>query len=537
MNSVSENRNKLRIGFIFHLILFSYPLLSLLWRRSYPFLTAEVALLFISAIVAALIFSFINLRVRQAVAYLLTTVLIICTLTIQLNLLLEGILISLVCVLLLIYLLKDRFQRFSIPILLALIAGAFFDSLQQHGWERPESELVSSNPDLPPVIHIMLDGFIGPAGLPDYPASKLVHKEITSFFREYDFQLWSHAYSRYAATGNSLNSAMNFRHDGASKFGLEIAGRQEQVMRNNRMFDALDDLGYRLNIYQTGQLDFCQSNTAQLDRCWQYDHPNINSVHQNMSVKLRFHVLRKTLLEQSRIFRDLLSSSTWRASAGVAVHDPRIFSILADDVGSRGYGNYFFAHSLLPHGPFAYQSDCSVNYDNPVSTRITFRKTEPVQADHVYELRNGRYFGQIDCALLNLRSLFNTMNSKGILENSIIMVHGDHGSLISSRRPDFQNAGQMSMDDYRAGFSTLFAVKYPGSHYSVNDHVVPVSYLLEEFTQFISQADINKQNSDVFESSIDDNSVRTHPHVFLIGTYPMRQVDIDIFENQKPVQP
>jgi hypothetical protein len=49
----------------------------------------------------------------------------------------------------------------------------------------------------------------------------------------------------------------------------------------------------------------------------------------------------------------------------------------------------------------------------------------------------------------------------GLFEDSIIIVHGDHGSRFSIHYPSLNNLDAMAPDDYLDCFSTLFAVKRP----------------------------------------------------------------------------
>ena len=46
-------------------------------------------------------------------------------------------------------------------------------------------------------------------------------------------------------------------------------------------------------------------------------------------------------------------------------------------------------------------------------------------------------------------------------ENSIIIIHGDHGSRIRIRRPIYANRKEISNEDLRDSYSTLFAAKIP----------------------------------------------------------------------------
>jgi hypothetical protein len=375
----------------------------------------------------------------------------------------------------------------------------------------------------------MLDGFMGVAGLPDYPASEVIRGKMLEFFEANDFQLFTHAYSRYALTRESLDAAMNYRHDG---LGVAAYGGEDfsaYVMEKNAVFSSLEELGYRLNIYQTSHLDLCRSNPEKLDRCWQYDHPNVRSVLPVDATLFRAGALVLTLLEQSKVLSSVLSSYSAMPNLSIAVHDPRVFDVLEEDVIRKGGDNYFFAHALFPHGPFAYQPDCSINYGAPGVARVAYVVGEPEQPPLVYELRNGLYFMQVECALRTLQSLIDALKREGVYDNAIVILHGDHGSRIIKHQPLFRNKALMSRQDYRISFSTLFAVRFPGSEFSVDERPLAISYLVEEFIQGLPSRIEQGAVSAPFKPSAGD-AEKAGAYVYLTGKFPMDRVEIDLFE-------
>lgn len=519
------------INFVFFFLLFSYPVLSLLWRRSFPFLSTEVFLLFAIVIAISVVLGFIVTKVRPAIDYLLMGILILFVSMLQFNLLLEGMLICIGLTTFLLFMLKQKFRFHSLPILVALLIGAFLDSHHEPLADRSSATAELVNPELPPVVHIVLDGFIGTAGLPPFSSSELIREEILAFFQANNFQLFSHAYSRYASTRDSLTSAMNYRHDGKNTYILELEDRKASAMKENAVFTSMESLGYRLSVYQTGHLDMCQSNLSNLDRCWQYDHPNVNAVVHSEKVRFRLYTLVMVLLDQSKLLSEILTGQQGLAVLGIPTHDPRIFDVLGKDIERKGAGNYYYAHVLLPHGPYAYQADCSVSFDAPLNFRVAYQKDEPIQQSLVYEVRNGLYFSQIECALRSLQSLIASMKENGSYDRSIIIVHSDHGSIITQNTPTFRNIETISKEDYRASFSTLFAVKYPESAFSVDRRALPLSYLLEEFMVLLPSLVTPGQSSTVFRPSDTASAEKIDSYVYLNGTYPKRRIDIDLFED------
>ncbi|MEH6585539.1 MAG: sulfatase-like hydrolase/transferase [Halioglobus sp.] len=518
------------IRFLFFLLLFSTPLLSLLWRRNYPIFTEEVLSLFLAIAVLSTLFSLVSFSIRLAVSYLLTAVLILMCFMLQFNLLMEGILVVIVLLTVLMLIFKERFYANGVFILLALLVGAYLDSDHQQHPDRIQENAAKVNRDLSPVVHILLDGFIGIGGLPDIPASSVIRKEILSFFESNDFLIFPNAYSRHAVTGDSLYTALNFRNDSEHSFGLETGAGIEHVMKENAVFSTVEALDYRLNIYQTSYIDLCQSNPKNVDRCWQYSQPNVHSVPSSEKTILKIKVLVKTLLNQSKFLWAALPESLRKSLGLFAVHDPRVFKLLSKDTSSRGPGNYFFAHALIPHSPFVYRPDCSVSYDAPIPLTVAFGIGEPVLPDYIYDTRNGLYFGQIECALKSTQLVIDGLKKRGLYDRAIIIIHGDHGSNISQYQPTAENQDVMTGQDYRSAFSTLFAVKYPGSIFSVNARALPLSYLLEEFVTALPSYVQVQKSYPLFEPSINSSADKTDLYVYP-RVLPHVPLYINIFDN------
>jgi hypothetical protein len=518
--------------FLFYFLLLSYPLLSLLWRRSYPILTAEVGLVILVLSLFCILFVILLGSVPRVIANILSTLLITITLMLQFNLLVPGLILCISLSLVFFWRLRTNFQLFGLPVLIALVLGAYFDSIADDGLIRIGAISPGVNSELPPVVHIILDGFIGVEGLPPNAASAELKSQIYSFFKEYNFQVFPRAYSRFSITRDSLFSAMNFKHDDVIGSGMEVLDRRGYAMKTNAEFDVLEELGYRQNVYQTEYMDFCQSNPDMLARCWQYEHPNVATIKFADNIYLELAMLTKVLIGQSTMLTDLMVSRRLLLDQGIAVHDPRVFTRLQSDLTKKADAQFYFAHVLLPHGPYAFRPDCSVNYDSPVWARYANLKIEPVIKGDIYEIRAMKYFEQVYCALNSLSQLFENMKKNGIFEKSIIVVHGDHGSMIGKYLAKYENIGQLTSTDYRSNFSTLFAVKIPGQAGRVDNRVLSLSLLLETFSKVVEEFVANRETLVHFSQNLPNEPEKVGSYVYLQGAHPQTRVDINIFEDQ-----
>ena len=529
----SENLQKSFVIFLFYFLLFVYPLMSFLWRRTYPLLTVETGVLFLLILFFCVLLSVILTNVRSTVANVLSSLLISISFMVQFNFLLEGVVLCAAISWVLAWRIKTNFHLYGLPILAALILGSLFDSFEYDRGSQPIGELENVDAELTPVIHILLDAFSGIDGLGPYPASEIMNDELNRFFDNYGFQVFPRAYSRFTLTEDSLCSAMNFKNYRNSECAQEVSSRRMFVLKSNALFDSLEKVGYRINVYQTGHLNFCQSNPDKLDRCWTYPHPYVGSIRKVRDMQLRVTNLAGVLLKQSTLLAKMFHPRSWFVDMGVTNHDPRVFFNLQKDILENPNGRYFFAHVLLPHGPFAYLHDCSINYESNRMVRFPNAVDEPIRDDLVYELRTGMYFEQMECSLLSLRKIFDNMKKTSLFERSVIIVHGDHGSLIGKYIANYQNIEKLTPTDYRSSYSTLFAVKFPFGKFQVDDQILSLGVLLEEFSIAVRDyATGQKAVPSGLQISTDDQA-KLDQYVFLTGTLPLYRVDINIFDTSE----
>jgi len=117
----------------------------------------------------------------------------------------------------------------------------------------------------------------------------------------------------------------------------------------------------------------------------------------------------------------------------------------------------FFVHLLVPHEPLLYRADGTVK---PVQEWTPDTPVPPLPQE-LYELRFSRYCEQVTALSRQLREFLRRL-SPDRLGTMTMIVHGDHGSRIYSE----DASDQMN---YRNQFSTLFAIRQPGSQTARHD--------------------------------------------------------------------
>jgi hypothetical protein len=83
------------------------------------------------------------------------------------------------------------------------------------------------------------------------------------------------------------------------------------------------------------------------------------------------------------------------------------------------------------------------------------------------------------------------MRAAGVYDDSIIILHGDHGSRIDMNDPTPKNQHALTNQDLVDGFSTLFATKIPGKLGGYDKSPSPLEQL---FANFVFQAGLTPTN-------------------------------------------
>jgi hypothetical protein len=215
----------------------------------------------------ALILSWLLQYTRPLVANLLIVLGLTIVSLVQFNLLFPGMMAVFTVGIILAFVFGKKLQVL-VPIVLAvMVFGAWLDNFVNPSTRLHELAPVEVAAENGPVIHLLMDGFIGPDGLPGDKESQLLRSQIVSFFRDYDFHLYTRAYSHYTATADSMTRLLNFRNDDENIFQRAALLREPVSFRENAWFTALDRSGYQLVVYQTESIDFCQAQLARKIKC------------------------------------------------------------------------------------------------------------------------------------------------------------------------------------------------------------------------------------------------------------------------------
>jgi hypothetical protein len=496
-----------------------YPLLSMLWHHDYPIFSIEISQLAAIFLLLAGLFSVLMKSVRPLVVNFALVSLLTLSFIIQFNPLFIAIVMIFTGGLIVSLVLGKHFSQALLAVICAMIMGAFIDSRLDKSANLPPGKPATADIARGPLIHILVDGFIGPDGLPRSEESLGLREDMMAFFEEHGFEIHTRAYTHYASTVDSMTRALNFRNDNENIFHRVTTLREPMAVRENTWFRVLEDHGYPIVVYQSESVSYCDAKSEVVARCNVFPIPNLKTVHSDVSsMGTRLNVLLRTLVRQSNILNDLLLKVT--GQWGVTNYDRRMLEQMSRDLW-QAPGNMYFAHLLLPHQPMVFQPDCSLDYDSDPWQRFAVFDGLVGNSKETQQMRYRRYAANAKCALSELSDLFGSLREMGLYEQATIVVHGDHGGPIFRYAPFTQNANRLSMRDLRETYSTLFAVKRPGGHFSINEQMTSLNVLMMRMLSEITGEPAEQLGKDMAKED--------EPFIYLSGTTPLTRVAIDFF--------
>ena len=134
---------------------------------------------------------------------------------------------------------------------------------------RPAAVASAPATDLPVLVYLILDEHIGIEGIPsEIESAREVKEKLVSFYLSNGFRLFGRAYSEYYNSFNSLSHVVNFSpgwYDG-DLISLIDANYKWQ-MSQNKLLRRLRNLGFRVQVYQSTYLSFCEDGQVIVEPC------------------------------------------------------------------------------------------------------------------------------------------------------------------------------------------------------------------------------------------------------------------------------
>lgn len=456
-----------------------------------------------------------------------------------------GVLLAFLGVLFVSYLMKEAFFKitgavFAVFLAVTLLQILFPRSELDRDWNMRAADLNDGYPAR--IVHLVLDAHIGIEGIPiDFEGGPALKKRLVEFYEKHGFHLFGESYSHYSTTMESIPKLLNFSDTNEPNAFTKPGNIWVRRLDQNRYFEGIEKFGYRLNVWDSNFLEFCPDRVTEIDNCARY---NVHDTRILQSYDLALSDQLTTLFADytrrtstyKRIKKAYPRVRSAAAEYGLAIpawtwdrfialsplNSFRAFDMLEKEIVSLPDGNFVLAHLLLPHAPYAIRSDCSVNKnldewhpDKEVLGRAAWR-------EETYPL----FFDQAECLYTRLEALFNEMKERGIYEDSLIIIHGDHGSRISLTEPLIGNEEKITARDLADVYSTIFSVKFPRGVAKYDGRVFPLERLLHAVVanslDSDAFADIHPETGFVYLNKVTEVNSRYDNELVAIP-YPMKE--------------
>lgn len=319
-------------------------------------------------------------------------------------------------------------------------------------------------PNLPLLVHIIVDEHVGVEGLPrENPRSPSVKAALTQFYLSHGFRVYGAAFSTYAETLHSIPDFL-----GAEKDVVWLGDRKGGTLGKSRYFDALLAQGYRLHVYQSNWLRYCEA--YRLGACYRYRYDDHRPLLRTpISPLAKAGLIVANLATLSRISQhaapayDALAArlravgvpaeplALWHRAKVTSLNGMETMDELTRDLADAQPGDAFFAHVLLPHSPYIARPDCSIRPPGEWAN---------THAPSDLRRREGAYFDQVACATAKVGGALQAAERSPGGRRLVFIVQGDHGSRLTEHEVDTTYA--VSDRDMIASYSAFFAVRAPG---------------------------------------------------------------------------
>jgi len=348
--------------------------------------------------------------------------------------------------------------------------------------ERPAAAAAGK----PAIVHIIFDEHIGLEGLrSEGPEGQRLSDELRNFYLAHGFAVYGGAYSRHFNTVNAVPDILNY----GTRLG-KAATRDGVIIGSTEHLQSLVDRGYKLTIFQSDFADYCTG--AEFYECVSYDSSGLRpTLAAPLDVTDRAALITSKFLTLSGLFGLAMDnwdglakalrrlglgapSYTGSSRASSAVASLEAINALDERVKSLQPGDAIFAHLIAPHHPYVTRSDC---------TYLPWRRWETLTSDSAIPVRRSAYDEQARCTALKVAGLLRAVERSPAGNNTVIIIHGDHGSRITRFNPKMATLGQFDDSDMIAGFSTLFAIRAPGVAPAYFTEREPVPSLLRDFAR------------------------------------------------------
>jgi hypothetical protein len=204
-----------------------------------------------------------------------------------------------------LWLLRRHAARIVSLMMATMLALSFVPSRSQAA--SPDTASIaggapSERSDLPLVVHLMMDEYIGPEGVPMDLAPEGFKQQFQDFYIDRGFRLFGKAYSEYPKTMWSIPELLNLSptHFAPDLMSADSSDNNYHLARND-YFDRMARVGYNVHVYQSSFIDLCPDNGPAT--CRTYSTSSLDMLPRlNVPVTTKLAIIGGTFLGQSEAY-------------------------------------------------------------------------------------------------------------------------------------------------------------------------------------------------------------------------------------------
>ncbi len=402
----------------------------------------------------------------------------------------SGVLLSIV---------RRKSEEILFVVFLVLLLSSFFITSRPTEWQLEVHDItIDQKTNLPPYIHIVLDGHIGLEGVPkEFDPTENFKYFIEKSYSDLGYKVYGNVTVPARKTIISFRNFLNFVDENDAENVTTLPDQGHNFLDGtNALFSSLDSMGYSINVIQSAHLDLCHSPGAEfrVRTCRTYPFSPVFDSLMGSSIG---PVDRATAMVNVLFRRTGIAEIIDRAAEsnlGQKIGFPRwpvyvcLYCISAFTALSEfdetmleiKRGEAYFIHLMAPHEPYQF-------YDENCDMIFPFK----LQASSVTN-DFSRFLGQATCTQLKLRKILVKLAEDEATRDAVVIIHGDHGPPAYSLSVRYVPYDPNSEDYGQAAYSTFFAARAPKLVPEYDRNPYNLSVLLE----------------DVFKSNVVNQSTR-----------------------------
>ena len=340
-----------------------------------------------------------------------------------------------------------------------------FKHLDNYKYEKDvfSYEYAETNEKFNNVYHIILDGFQG-------NLFKLI--DTNDYFTLNNFIFYENFYSKYRDTiYSNKNTFVGYDHTQEKKNFLQNDGwcnllQQKKIFiemyvrRNSNRKKCSDNFSTSKDVYEEFKKNKIKFKNPYFD-IEDISTGNIFKIvfFNRLLPSSIFEILENFLsTDENKMFDpNMLKSKNFKKKLTINESDVSIISLMnyikffENEVNIKSYNTYKHLHLMLPHAPFLFNK----------------KSLKKIKSRNMPNIESSEYFAEyIDQAYFSLKLVNNFMNilkKQKKFENSMIIIHADHGYDFVNSKNTYQKLNSDDYSDIESKSSSLLLIKYPAN--------------------------------------------------------------------------